>query len=94
MDLLTTRETLAVAASFKLNAKVTTREKNAMVHAHKRCNISFHVISRRVRAQVRSYGIYGGQSSIGTGFLRVLQFPLPINIPQTAPHADHSGCAV
>jgi ABC-type multidrug transport system ATPase subunit len=31
MDLLTTRETLAVAASFKLNPKVTTREKNDMV---------------------------------------------------------------
>jgi ABC-type multidrug transport system ATPase subunit len=36
MDLLTTRETLAVAASFKLNAKVTAREKNDMVSAHKR----------------------------------------------------------
>jgi ABC-type multidrug transport system ATPase subunit len=31
MDLLTTRETLAVAASFKLNPKITTREKNDMV---------------------------------------------------------------
>jgi ABC-type multidrug transport system ATPase subunit len=31
LDLLTTRETLAVAASFKLNPKVTTREKNDMV---------------------------------------------------------------
>jgi hypothetical protein len=33
-----------------------------------------------VRAQVRSYGIYGGQSSTGAGFLRVV-------IPPTASHS-------
>jgi hypothetical protein len=44
----------------------------------------------RVRAQVRSCGICGEQSGIGAGFLRVLRFPLPILIPQTAPHSSPS----
>jgi hypothetical protein len=39
----------------------------------------------RVRSQVRSCGICGGQSGSGAGFLRVLQFPLPILILPTAP---------
>jgi hypothetical protein len=48
----------------------------------------------RVRFQVRSYGICGGQSGTGAGFLRALRFPLPI------PHStdcsiiiiiDHTG---
>jgi hypothetical protein len=32
----------------------------------------------RVRVQVRSCGILGGQSDTGTGFLRILRFLLPI----------------
>jgi hypothetical protein len=32
----------------------------------------------RVRSQVRSCGICGGQSATGAGFLQVLRFPLPI----------------
>jgi hypothetical protein len=35
----------------------------------------------RVRAQVRSCGICGGQSGTGADFLRVLRIPLPILIP-------------
>jgi hypothetical protein len=41
-----------------------------------------------VRAQVRSCGICGGQSCIGTGFLRVLRFPLPTLIPSIAPQSS------
>jgi hypothetical protein len=41
----------------------------------------------RVRSQVRSCGICGGQRGTGAGFLRVLQFPLTILIPPTAPHS-------
>jgi hypothetical protein len=42
----------------------------------------------RIRSQVRSCGICGGQSGIGAGFLRVLRFPLPISIPPTTPHSS------
>jgi hypothetical protein len=40
----------------------------------------------RVRTQVRSCGIRGGQNGTAAGFLRVLRFPLPVPIPPTAPH--------
>jgi hypothetical protein len=39
----------------------------------------------RVRAQVWSNGICGGQSGEGAGFLRVLRIPLPIFIPPNSP---------
>jgi hypothetical protein len=42
----------------------------------------------RVRAQVWSSGICGGQSGAGAGFLRVLWFLLPVLIPPTAPHSS------
>jgi hypothetical protein len=41
----------------------------------------------RVRDQVRSYGVCGGQSDTGESFLRVLRFPLSILISSTAPHS-------
>jgi hypothetical protein len=41
----------------------------------------------RVRFRVWSSGICGGQSGAGAGFLRVLQFPLPIFIPPVAPQS-------
>jgi hypothetical protein len=44
----------------------------------------------RVRFQVKSYGICDGQSGTESGFLRVLRFPLPTLIPQTAPHSSSS----
>jgi hypothetical protein len=42
----------------------------------------------RVRARVRSCGIFGGQSDTEAGFLRVLRFPPPILIPSTTPHSS------
>jgi hypothetical protein len=39
-------------------------------------------------ARVRSCRIFCGQNGTGAGFLRVLQFPLPILIPPTAPHSS------
>jgi hypothetical protein len=44
----------------------------------------------RVRARVWSCGICGGQSGAGTGFLRVIRFPLPIFIPPIAPQSPSS----
>jgi hypothetical protein len=39
----------------------------------------------RVRSRVWSSGICDGQTGAGAGFLRVLQFPLPIFIPPNSP---------
>jgi hypothetical protein len=44
----------------------------------------------RVRGWVKSRGICDGRSGTGSGFLRVLRFPLPILIPPTAPHSSSS----
>jgi hypothetical protein len=48
----------------------------------------FPTAATRVRAQVRSCGICGGQSGTGAGLLQVLRFPLSIIIPPTAPHTS------
>jgi hypothetical protein len=42
----------------------------------------------RVRSQVMSCGVCGGQSGTGAGFLRIPRFPLPILIPPTTPHSS------
>jgi hypothetical protein len=45
----------------------------------------------RVRFKVRRRGICDGQSGAGAGFLRVLQFSLPILIPLTASQSSSSS---
>jgi hypothetical protein len=46
----------------------------------------------RVQAQFGSFGICGGKSGSGAGFLREFCFPLPILISPTAPHS--SSCII
>jgi hypothetical protein len=45
----------------------------------------------RLRSQVMSCWICGGENSSGTGFLRILLFPLPILIPPNARYSLSSG---
>jgi hypothetical protein len=44
----------------------------------------------RVLSRVNSYGIYGGRSDAGTGFLRVLRFALSILISSTASYSSEA----
>jgi hypothetical protein len=48
----------------------------------------------RVRSQVRSYGICGGQIGTGAGLHRVLRFPLQILILPTAPQSSLSPSSI
>jgi hypothetical protein len=55
---------------------------------HSSGNRRLSTAAARVLSQVRSWGICGGQSGTGAGFLQVLGFPLPILIPPTASHSS------
>jgi hypothetical protein len=48
------------------------------------------IAATRIQAPFRSYGICGGRSDTGAGFLRVFRFPLLILFPSTAPHSSSS----
>jgi hypothetical protein len=62
--------------------KLTKNDGRAIAQAVSRL---LPTAAARVRAQVWSSGICGGQSGAGAGFLRVLRFPLPIFIPPNCP---------
>jgi hypothetical protein len=74
-----------VASSLHQQSVVNDQPGRAIAQAVSR---RFPTAAARVRTQVRSCGICGGQSGTGTGFLRVLRFHLPILIPPTAPHSS------
>jgi hypothetical protein len=65
--------------------KLSKSESRAISQAVSR---RLHTAAARVRAQIRSRKICGGQCGTGAGFLRVLRFPLPILIPPTVPHSS------
>jgi hypothetical protein len=68
-----------------LESRVSSPQGRAIVQA---VSHRLPTAAARFRALVRSCG---GQSGTGTGFLRVLRFPLPILIPPTAPHTYGAG---
>jgi hypothetical protein len=49
-------------------------------------------LSRKTKGKPTwSSGICGGQSGAGVGFLRVLEFPLPVFIPPNSPSSQSPG---
>jgi hypothetical protein len=76
---------LRIGRGHSFNLDLTLERGRAIAQAVSR---RLHTADARVRAQVRSYGIYGGQSGTGAGFLRLRRFPLPIVIPPTGPHSS------
>jgi hypothetical protein len=80
-----------VMAAALLSVNVSLRSK-ADSHAVSR---RLPITAARVRAQIRSCGICGGQSGTGAGFLRILILPLPVLLLSTASHSSASiirGC--
>jgi hypothetical protein len=68
----------------------TAPQPNSMLSYNQSCAIA-QAVSRQLPsavAQVRSCGICAGRSGTGVHFLPVLQFPLPILIPPTAPYSS------
>jgi hypothetical protein len=70
---------------------------NAVRNVHTQGGAITQAVSRwllteatRVRSRVRSFGICGGQSGAGAGFLQVFLCPLPIFILPIAPHSPSS----
>jgi hypothetical protein len=71
--------------------------RNTTLHSHRPGRALTQAFSRqpstpaaRVRARVTSCGICGGQSDTRADFLRVLQFPLPIDTQTIAPQSTSS----
>jgi hypothetical protein len=75
-----------VSQKAELFITTAVRISNPTIYINRR----FPTAAARVRAQVRSCVICGGQSGTVAGFLRVLRFPPPILIPPTAPHSSSS----
>jgi hypothetical protein len=50
--------------------------------------VSRWLFTAAVRVRAKIYGICGGQSSTGLGFLRILRILLPTLIPQNAPYSS------
>jgi hypothetical protein len=73
-----------MASSIKIHA---TNQGHAIAQAVSR---RLPTAAARVRAQVSSCGICGGQNDTGAGSLPVLRLPVPILIPTAVPHLSSS----